>query len=111
MIGYTNSSWTLKIGLLCEYFCRLLLHMEDNGYDSAWAVADPDMPTRPLLDFAAGYVQRSLADLPKQGPAAPWLMSMYYHDDRHLLRDGAVRVEHLHFTSATARAVSVEVAQ
>ena len=23
-IGYTNSSWTLKIGLLCEHFCRLL---------------------------------------------------------------------------------------
>ncbi len=23
-IGYTNSSWTLKVGLLCEHFCRLL---------------------------------------------------------------------------------------
>ena len=34
-IGYTNSSWTLKIGLVCEYFCRLLRHMDDNGYDAA----------------------------------------------------------------------------
>ena len=96
-IGYTNSSWTLKIGLLCEYFCRLLRHMDDNGYDIAWAVADPAMPTRPLLDFGAGYVQRSLADLPRQGPAAPWLMSMNYEHDRKLLRSGDVADENLHF--------------
>src|SRR5574343_818930 len=27
-VGYTSSSWTLKIGLLCEHFCRLLAHMD-----------------------------------------------------------------------------------
>ena len=102
-IGYTNSSWTLKIGLVCEYFCRLLRHMDDNGYDTAWAVADPAMPTRPLLDFGAGYVQRSLADLPRQGPAAPWLMSMNYEHDRKLLRSGDVADENLHFSSIPSR--------
>ena len=96
-IGYTNSSWTLKIGLLCAYFCRLLRHMDVNGYDVAYAVADPAMPTRPLLDFGAGYVQRSLADLPRQGPTAPWLMSMNYDHDRKLLRSGDVADENLHF--------------
>jgi len=105
-IGYTNSSWTLKIGLLCEYFCRLLGHMDRLGLDTAWAEADPGMPTRPLLDFGAGYVQRSLADLPKQGPAAPWLMSMSYHDDRRLLRGDEVADEYLHFSSAASRAAS-----
>ncbi|MGH3734113.1 MAG: flavin-containing monooxygenase [Micromonosporaceae bacterium] len=103
-IGYTNSSWTLKIGLLCEYFCKLLGHMDEHGYDTAWAVADPDMPTRPLLDFAAGYVQRSLPDLPKQGPAAPWLMSMSYHEDRRLLRNGPVADDSLHFSGVRSRA-------
>ena len=45
-IGYTNSSWTLKIGLLCEYFCRLLSHMDANGYDTARPVLDDaDMET------------------------------------------------------------------
>jgi monooxygenase len=102
-IGYTNSSWTLKIGLLCEYFCRLLAHMDQHGHDAVWAVADPDLETRPLLDFGAGYVQRSLADLPKQGPAAPWLMSMSYHEDRRLLRDGGVVDEHLHFSDRRSR--------
>ena len=96
-IGYTNSSWTLKIGLLCAYFCRLLRHMDVNGYDVAYAVADPAMPTRPLLDFGAGYVQRSLADLPRQGPTAPWLMSMNYDHDRKLLGSGDVADENLHF--------------
>ncbi|MBC6446228.1 flavin-containing monooxygenase [Actinokineospora xionganensis] len=104
-IGYTNSSWTLKIGLLCEYFCRLLRHLDDHGHHAVWAVADPDLPTRPLLDFGAGYVQRSLTLLPKQGPAAPWLMAMDYHEDREQMRHGAVVDGHLHFSSRTSRSV------
>ena len=34
-VGYTNSSWTLKVGLLCEHFCRLLAYLDANGYDTA----------------------------------------------------------------------------
>ncbi|MGN6782779.1 MAG: flavin-containing monooxygenase [Marmoricola sp.] len=101
-IGYTNSSWTLKIGILCEYLCQLLAHMDAHGYDTAWVVADPEMPTRPLLDFGAGYVQRSLATLPKQGPEAPWLMSMNYQADRKLL-DGPLVSEGLHFAGPSDR--------
>ncbi|MEE3852005.1 NAD(P)/FAD-dependent oxidoreductase [Gordonia sp. LSe1-13] len=101
-IGYTNSSWTLKIGLLCEYFCKLLGHMDRHGYDSVRAVADPAMPTRPLLDFGAGYVQRALGSLPKQGPKAPWVMSMSYYTDRRLLR-GDVADENLRFATARDR--------
>jgi cation diffusion facilitator CzcD-associated flavoprotein CzcO len=99
-IGYTNASWTLKVGILCEYFVKLLRHMDNNGYTAAWAVADPDMPTRPLLDFGAGYVQRALTNLPKQGPDAPWLMSRDYLDDRRLLRKGQIVDEFLHFSTS-----------
>ncbi|MGW5523656.1 flavin-containing monooxygenase [Gordonia sp. NPDC003950] len=81
-IGYTNSSWTLKVGLLCEHFCRLLAYMDARGYPAVRPIADPDMGTRPLLDFGAGYVQRSLANLPKQGVEEPWSMSMSYYKDR-----------------------------
>lgn len=102
-IGYTNASWTLKIGLLCEYFCKLLGYMDAHGHDSVWAVADPDLPTRPLLDFGAGYVQRALDTLPKQGPQAPWVMSMSYYADRRLLR-GDVADDNLRFAKATDRA-------
>ncbi|MGA6207261.1 flavin-containing monooxygenase [Nocardia testacea] len=103
-IGYTNSSWTLKIGLLCEYFCRLLTHMDQLGYDTARVQAEPGLSTRPLLDFGAGYVQRSMPMLPKQGPHAPWLMSMSYNSDRQLLDDpAALTDEHLHFSGPADR--------
>ena len=86
-IGYTNSSWTLKVGLLCEHFCRLLRHLDAHGYDAACPeLADPAMPTRPFLDFGAGYVQRAIDQLPRQGDRAPWLTSMNYAGDVKLLR-------------------------
>ncbi|MFE6923054.1 flavin-containing monooxygenase [Nocardia sp. NPDC057663] len=102
-IGYTNSSWTLKVGLLCEHFCRLLSHMDAHDY----AVCSPQAEnavtqTRPLLDFAAGYVQRSLDQLPRQGTEAPWLTSMDYRDDVKLLRFDSVADPNLRFAAAGA---------
>ncbi len=86
-IGYTNSSWTLKIGLLCEHFCRLLAYMDAHGYDTARPEpAGPAMPTRPFMNFGAGYIQRAIGQLPRQGDRAPWLTSMSYASDVRLLR-------------------------
>ncbi|MEY8881312.1 flavin-containing monooxygenase [Donghicola sp. XS_ASV15] len=90
-VGYTNSSWTLKVDLLCQYFCRLLSEMEGRGM----AVCTPQRPeghmeTRPLLDFAAGYVKRSIDTLPRQGPEAPWVMSFNYRSDEAIFAQGAV---------------------
>ncbi|WNM34769.1 NAD(P)/FAD-dependent oxidoreductase [Streptomyces sp. Li-HN-5-11] len=101
-IGYTDSSWTLKVGLLCEHFCRLLAHMQQYGHDTCIPVA-PAMETRPLLDIAAGYVQRSLDQLPCQGTAFPWLMSMSYTDGVRLVRGGPVVDGHLRFSGARGR--------
>lgn len=99
-IGYTNSSWTLKVGLLWQYVCRLIAHMEEHGQDAVWPVADPDMETRPMLDFAAGYVQRAIDSLPRQGAVAPWTMSMSYFQDVKTLRRRPLVDEHLVFASA-----------
>ncbi|MBW7013252.1 NAD(P)/FAD-dependent oxidoreductase [Pseudomonas sp. N040] len=100
-VGYTNSSWTLKVGLLCEHFCRLLAYMDQHGYSSCSAqLPAADMPTRPLLDFGAGYVQRAINSLPRQGPGAPWLMSMNYLEDVRLMREGPVADANLQFTTA-----------
>ncbi|MBX9640448.1 MAG: NAD(P)/FAD-dependent oxidoreductase [Mycobacteriaceae bacterium] len=91
-IGYTNSSWTLKVGLLCEHLCRLLTYMDANGFDTARPVVDdPNMDTRPLLDFGAGYVQRAVHQFPRQGAGQPWVTSMsYYTDVKSLRNDGVV---------------------
>jgi cation diffusion facilitator CzcD-associated flavoprotein CzcO len=101
-IGYTNASWTLKVGLVCEHFCRLLSHMQEHGYDACVPVAPP-MQTRPLLDFSAGYVRRSLGELPRQGVGFPWVMSMSYQDDVRLVRAGPVVDAHLRFSRVDVR--------
>ncbi len=98
-IGYTNSSWTLKVDLVCEYFGRLLAYMDEHGYDSCVAHNDdPTITTRPLMDFGAGYVQRSVHELPRQGSRLPWSMAMSYAQDVKNLRQGAIEDPALRFS-------------
>jgi monooxygenase len=98
-IGYTNASWTLKADLVAEYVCRLLAHMDRHGYKLATPVDDdPSVKPVPLLDFEAGYVQRSIHLFPKGGSRPPWRLGMNYAQDvvtlRHRpLEDGALRFQ------------------
>jgi cation diffusion facilitator CzcD-associated flavoprotein CzcO len=100
-VGYTNSSWTLKVDLVCEHLCRMLAHMDANGHDAMVAVAD-DMrgELRPLMDFKAGYVQRAMDRLPKQGSQGPWTLEMSYAADRARLLAGPVEDPALQFSAA-----------
>jgi cation diffusion facilitator CzcD-associated flavoprotein CzcO len=102
-IGYTNASWTLKVDLVCEHLCRLLARMDALGCDTVTPVlVDPALERRPLLDFQAGYVQRAVERLPKQGTRGPWTVAMSYAADRERLREGPVEDPELRF-SAGAR--------
>jgi cation diffusion facilitator CzcD-associated flavoprotein CzcO len=99
LIGYTNASWTLKVGLVCEHLCRILSHMDEHGYDRCVPeLPYPNMTTTPLLDFSAGYVQRALDDFPRQGAYEPWRLAMSFRDDRRNLADGPVEDRNLHFS-------------
>jgi monooxygenase len=90
-IGYTNASWTLKADLVSEYVCRLLAFMDARGYRSCVPVDnDPGMIKRPLMDFMAGYVLRSIDQLPKSGSRAPWRLGMNYAQDVLTLRRGRI---------------------
>jgi cation diffusion facilitator CzcD-associated flavoprotein CzcO len=98
-IGYTNSSWTLRVDLVCEYFCRLLGYMDRHGYEKCVSHNDdPTIGTRPLLDFNAGYVQRSIHELPNQGTRYPWTMAMSYAQDVKNLRNGPIEDAALKFS-------------
>ena len=88
--GYTNASWTLKADLTAEYVCRLLQHMRRHGYRSVVPRRDDAVKEAPFLDFTSGYVQRALAELPKQGSRAPWKLRQNYVLDRLELRRGDV---------------------
>jgi cation diffusion facilitator CzcD-associated flavoprotein CzcO len=90
-IGYTNSSWTLKADLVAQYVCRLLNHLDETGQDVCVARNhDPSVRQTPLLDFGAGYVKRSVEELPVQGSKWPWKLGMNYPVDVVTLRHGSV---------------------
>jgi monooxygenase len=111
-VGYTNASWTLKVDLVCEYVCRLLAHMDANGYDSCVPVNDdPALEHRPLLDFSSGYVLRALDKFPKQGAAAPWQLSMSYRQDVRNLRRGAVTDAAMRFSRGASLLPHLNLAQ
>ena len=89
--GYTNASWTLKCDLTCEYVCRLINYMDRRGYRQCMPHnVDPTITELPSLDFSSGYVQRSVAKMPKQGSKRPWRLYQNYALDIVSLRFGKV---------------------
>lgn len=90
-IGYTNASWTLKADLVSEYVVRLLRYLDSRGYDQCVPVRDdPAVAARPLLDFQAGYVLRSVHEFPSAGSRGPWKVAMSYPHDLLKLRFGRI---------------------
>jgi monooxygenase len=88
-LGYTNASWTLKCDLTCEYVCRLINYMDRHGFRQCVPHnTDPAIAELPSLNFTSGYVQRSVAKLPKQGSKRPWRLYQNYALDIVTLRFG-----------------------
>jgi monooxygenase len=81
IIGYTNASWTLKADLVCDYAMRMIAHMRATGKQIVVPRRDPSVSERPFLDFNAGYVLRSVDQLPRQGDREPWRLKMNYFKD------------------------------
>jgi hypothetical protein len=99
-VGYTNISWTLKVDIICEHFCRLLEHMDAHGHATMVPVpGDPAMERVPMLDLSSGYVQRDIARFPRAGTRGPWTVAMAYEKDVQRLREGPVEDPELRFTT------------
>ena len=110
--GYTNASWTLKCDLTAEYVCRLLNHMDRNGYASCTPrVNDPSVTEEPILDFTSGYVKRALHTLPRQGSKKPWRLRQNYFKDLSMLRYGRVEDGTMEFKAAPGGRRADEVVQ
>lgn len=85
--GYTNASWTLKCDLTSKYVCRLITHMDKNGF--AYCVArdnDPTVERTPVLDFNSTYIVKVLDQLPSQGSRHPWKLHQNYFKDLSMLK-------------------------
>jgi cation diffusion facilitator CzcD-associated flavoprotein CzcO len=88
-LGYPNASWTLKVDLVADHFCRLIRQVRDDGCSGCVPVLpEGGISTRPLIGLNSGYVRRSIGALPRQGETDPWRMTTRYRDDLRLLRDG-----------------------
>ena len=104
--GYTNASWTLKIGILSQYWSKLMTYMDQHGYDAVVPVAPEGMTLTPSLDFGSGYVQRKADELSRQGDHGAWISSTGYLSDRKLLKEGHFPEPGLEFSVARSRILS-----
>lgn len=85
--GYTNASWTLKCDLTSKYVCRLIKHMDKNGFASCVARDnDPTVTRTPVLDFNSTYIVKVLDQLPSQGSRHPWKLHQNYFQDLSMLK-------------------------
>jgi monooxygenase len=85
-IGYTNASWTLKADLVSEFVVRLLKHMGAQGLRTVVPIRDESQAEVPLMDFEAGYIQRVVDTLPRQGTEEPWALKQNYLYDVRTIR-------------------------
>jgi monooxygenase len=104
--GYINASWTLRADLTAEWTCRLINRMDETG--NAIAVprlreSDADMPARPwIVDFPAGYMQRSMHLFPRQGDRDPWRNTQDFAVDKTLIRYAMIEDDVLEFARPSA---------
>jgi monooxygenase len=100
IFGYINASWTLKADLISSYVARLVRYMDRKGYARVTPRnRESGMETAAFIEhFSSGYVQRSLAKLPKQGAKRPWRVKQNYFADLMNLKYAALADEALEFS-------------
>lgn len=108
IFGYTNVSWTLKVGLAATYLCRLFRYMEQRNFD---VVTPYDSANNALSDgimnsMKSGYIQRDQHFLPRQGRSYPWFVFMHYGRDKKMLLKDPIEDHHLEFQRAQQQALT-----
>jgi monooxygenase len=89
--GYLNSSWTLRIELVNEFWSAVLSRMDELSAQEVRPVLTPEeaaMERRPwMTGVTSGYLVRHMDDMPKQGDHAPWLNPQVHVETKALLSD------------------------
>jgi len=100
VFGYINASWTLKADLICAYVCRLLNLMDRKGARQVIPRNRNEAAVAPFVQkFSSGYVQRAIANWPKQGAKAPWRVYQNYLRDVFSLKWSSVDDPALEFSN------------
>lgn len=88
VFGYFRASWTLRVDIVADLFCRLLNHMDQTGATEVvptLRAEDRDMTLLPWVDpanFNPGYLARGVHLLPRQGDRAPWQHTQDFPKDK-----------------------------
>ncbi|MBF2755328.1 MAG: NAD(P)/FAD-dependent oxidoreductase [Gammaproteobacteria bacterium AqS3] len=88
MFGYFRTSWTMRVDLVADYFCRLLKHIDAIGASSVRPRLRPQdggMQSHPWIseeEFNPGYIRRNVERLPRSGDREPWNFSPDYYVER-----------------------------
>ena len=105
--GYINASWTLRADLVSTYVCKLLNHMKATGTVQATPrlrPSDRDMTARPWIEnFSAGYMERVMDQMPKQGDREPWTNPQRYELEKKIIGKKPVDDSVMTFTTAPSR--------
>jgi cation diffusion facilitator CzcD-associated flavoprotein CzcO len=80
ILGYTNSSWTLKADLVSEYFCKLINETEKRKKSIFIPTTEEHIEREPLINMNSGYIQRAVQSgkIPQQGKTFPWKLKQNY---------------------------------
>jgi monooxygenase len=89
--GYINSSWTLRIELVNEFWCAVLERMRSKGARQVVPTLRPEdetMSVRPwIADVTSGYLVRASERLPRQGDHSPWINPQIHEATKALLTE------------------------
>ena len=100
VFGYINASWTLKADLICTYVCRLLNRMDRKGVRQVTPQSRGETAAAPFVEkFTPGYIERAVANWPKQGSKAPWRVYQNYIRDAISLKWSPVVNDALEFSN------------
>jgi monooxygenase len=110
--GYINQSWTLGADLTAQHVCRLLNHMDEQGYERCTPrnVA-PAAGCTPFMELDSGYVRRGVDLFPRQGSGDPWYRPQNYSRDRRTVLRAPLDDPALEFARvSTADRAATEIA-
>ncbi|MEV0600309.1 NAD(P)/FAD-dependent oxidoreductase [Streptomyces sp. NPDC050315] len=97
--GYLNSSWTLRLELINQFWSSLLTRMDELGAAVVTPVLrdeDQGMSREPWIkDVSSGYLVRHMDEMPAQGDREPWVNPQVHEQLKRLLsgpfEDGVLR--------------------
>jgi cation diffusion facilitator CzcD-associated flavoprotein CzcO len=99
VFGYINASWTLKADLICSYVCRLLKAMDRKDMRQVTPRPREQHAVAPFVEhFSSGYIQRAIANWPKQGSKPPWRVHQNYIRDKIALEWSRLEDGYLEFS-------------